>query len=226
MANLTTPPLRSAMKHSSRPTTPTSSSALTSPDIPPLPSVQIPTVTTARPTLGRTQSASSILEPHAHKLQHPPLPHHAATSPSYTHKVSFDTFENPAASMFSFTLQVKSEGYRRTRNTRVFLCASSPDESGSEALEWCLESLVQDGDELIIFRGADEDVLGSPFHHTSKISHLIHSSPQKKIITSSATKPANSCRQSNNEVSSTIPTVNYRSSSSTSQGKSQTQLTV
>ena len=62
--------------------------------------------------------------------------------------------------MFSFTLQVKSEGYRRTRNTRVFLCASSPDESGREALEWSLESLVQEGDELIVFRGVDEDVLG------------------------------------------------------------------
>lgn len=61
--------------------------------------------------------------------------------------------------MFSFTLQVKSEGYRRTRSTRVFLCASSPDESGSEALEWAIESLVQDGDELVVFRGTDEDVL-------------------------------------------------------------------
>jgi len=61
--------------------------------------------------------------------------------------------------MFSFTLQVKSEGYKRTRHTRVYLCASSPDESGREALEWCLESLVQEGDELIVFRGVDEDVL-------------------------------------------------------------------
>ena len=60
--------------------------------------------------------------------------------------------------MFSFTLQVKSEGYRRTRHTRVFLCASSPDESGREALDWSLDYLVQDGDELIVFRGADEDV--------------------------------------------------------------------
>ena len=40
----------------------------------------------------------------------------------------------------------------------MFLCASSPDESGREALEWSLEYLVQDGDELIVFRGADEDV--------------------------------------------------------------------
>lgn len=63
--------------------------------------------------------------------------------------------------MFSFTLQAKTEGYKRTRNTRVFLCASSPDESGREALDWCLESLVQDGDELIVFRGADEDIFGA-----------------------------------------------------------------
>lgn len=62
--------------------------------------------------------------------------------------------------MFSFTLQVKSDGYRRTRSTRVFLCASSADESGREALDWSIESLVQDGDELIVCRGVDEDVLG------------------------------------------------------------------
>ncbi|THU93353.1 hypothetical protein K435DRAFT_670381 [Dendrothele bispora CBS 962.96] len=79
--------------------------------------------------------------------------------PGYTPKVSFDTFENPAASMFSFTLSSKSDGYKRTRNTRVFLCASSPDESGREALDWALESFVQDGDEFVVFRGVEEDVL-------------------------------------------------------------------
>jgi len=77
----------------------------------------------------------------------------------YTPKVSFDTFENPQASMFSFTLHVQTEGYSRSKNTRVFLCASSPDESGIEALEWALEGLVQDGDELIVFRGIDTENL-------------------------------------------------------------------
>ena len=77
--------------------------------------------------------------------------------------------------MFSFTLQVKSEGYRRTRHTRVFLCASSPDESGREALEWCLESLVQEGDELIVFRGVDEDVLGDLFLLSYSLWSLIAS---------------------------------------------------
>ncbi|KAF8909761.1 hypothetical protein CPB84DRAFT_1673423 [Gymnopilus junonius] len=93
---------------------------------------------------------------------HPPNP---LASPNYTPKVSFDTFENPVASMFSFTLQVKTEGYRRTRNTRVFLCAASPDESGREALDWALEALVQDGDELIVFRGVEQDALGKD-HNT------------------------------------------------------------
>jgi len=52
-----------------------------------------------------------------------------------------------------------SDGYKRTRSTRVFLCATSPDESGREALDWALESFVQDGDEFVVFRGIEEDVL-------------------------------------------------------------------
>jgi len=102
--------------------------------------------------------------------------------------VSFDTFENSAASMFSFTLQVKTEGYRRTRNTRVFLCASSPDESGSEALEWCLEALVQDGDELIVFRGADEDVLDRDHDAVRDEARELMRSIQEKSVESDATR--------------------------------------
>jgi len=65
--------------------------------------------------------------------------------------------------MFSFTLQVKSDGYERTPSTRVFLCASSPDESGSHALDWTIENLVQGGDELVVFRGIDQEDLGRDF---------------------------------------------------------------
>ncbi|GLB39629.1 putative universal stress protein family protein [Lyophyllum shimeji] len=176
--------LRSAMKHSSRPSTP---------QVSPLPSsIPLPAGSSDGhvPALSLSPSSASLsacssnatsiapapssnnhsspshgvppqsilLSPHQHH------PHHHANAnppatPGYTSKVSFDTFENTSASMFSFTLQVKSEGYRRTRSTRVFLCAASLDESGREALDWALESLVQDGDELIVFRGVDEDVL-------------------------------------------------------------------
>lgn len=107
----------------------------------------------------------------------------------YTPKVSFDTFENPAASMFSFTLRSTSQGYKRTRNTRfvwssdclvissnksgtrVFLCASSADESGTQALEWALENLVQDGDEFIVCRGVEEEVLGEHCSDSSMLTY-------------------------------------------------------
>lgn len=83
--------------------------------------------------------------------------------------------------MFSFTLQVKNEGYKRTRHTRVFLCASSPDESGREALDWSLEALVQDGDELIVLRGVDEEILGKSAE--SPGAQYVHGFVQTKSIT-------------------------------------------
>ena len=104
-------------------------------------------------------SAASTPNPAGSSISITPSP--LAVGQGYLPKVSFDTFENPAAPIFSFTLQAKSEGYRRNRNTRVFLCAASPDESGTEALDWAIESLVQEGDELIVFRGFDTEELGT-----------------------------------------------------------------
>lgn len=68
--------------------------------------------------------------------------------------------------------QVKSEGYKRTRSTRSYLCAASGDESGSQALDWVMESLVQDGDELIVLRGFDGEDLGANDMTRSKFSIL------------------------------------------------------
>ncbi|KAG7580000.1 hypothetical protein FFLO_00208 [Filobasidium floriforme] len=77
----------------------------------------------------------------------------------YTRKVGFETFDNPIkeSALFSYTLQTKSDAYRRTRNTRVFMVAVSPDESGSEALEWLMESLIEDGDEVVAVRVIELD---------------------------------------------------------------------
>lgn len=150
-SSLAPPPLRSAMKHS-RPTTPSPGSPVlryTSPYL------------AASPPPGPSRSLSHT--PVSYSGSQSPVPHTPSpvvVQQGYTPKVGFDTFENPQASMFSYTLHVQNEGYSRTKNTRVFLCAASPDESGSQALDWVLENLVQDGDELIVFRGADSDDLG------------------------------------------------------------------
>ena len=141
---LAPPPLRSAMKHS-RPNSPVL--RYVSPHIgasPPGPSRSV-----------SHTPAGSIYS--GYNAGVPPTPPVAVQG--YTPKVGFDTFVNPQASMFSYTLHVQNDGYARNKNTRVFLCAASPDESGSQALDWVLENLVQDGDELIVFRGADADDL-------------------------------------------------------------------
>lgn len=131
-------PLRSALKHGD------SCRARTSPPAsPPLPASPAPAL--RHPSLSLPSASPSPLQ----------------SNGGYTPKVSFDTFENPAASMFSFTLSAESVGYARTPQTRVFLCAASQDESGRQALDWALDSLVQDGDELVVFRGFDEDDLGA-----------------------------------------------------------------
>ncbi|KAG8850831.1 hypothetical protein FRB96_009568 [Tulasnella sp. 330] len=124
-AALSPRPIRSALKHSSRPASP-------APHSPPLlPHTSLP-----------------LLAPPESSQMGP-----SGGGPGYTTKVSFDTFATAAEAMFSFTLQVKSGGYHKTRNTRVYLCAASGDESGQQALEWTLDNLVEDGDELVAVRG-------------------------------------------------------------------------
>ena len=156
----------------------------------PIPSISIPSSSTSTSAESPTGISSPLTalglglhtpyashlapnSPQVYSVMSPPL------TPGYTPKVSFDTFENQSASMFSFTLQVKTDAYRRTRSTRVFLCAASPDETGREALDWCLEALVQDGDELIVFRGVDEDVLGT---------HPVKSRPCARMLTNPHTE--------------------------------------
>lgn len=131
-------------------------------------------------TLTHRTSLSSTLSPH---LQD------SSPEIGYLPKVSFDTFENPAAPIFSFTLQAKSEGYKRNRSTRVFLCASSPDESGTQALDWVMDSLIQDGDELVVLRGFDTEVLGTQTSDSYYLVCLLTRSQQPKIRNLSETKP-------------------------------------
>ncbi|KAG9005902.1 hypothetical protein FRB90_010144, partial [Tulasnella sp. 427] len=143
--------LRPALKHTtSRPTSPIPSS--TPPVLSPA-SVPQPLPTRSRQnSIGNGGSG----------ITSRPLTAATPSGSRYTTKVSFDTFDAPntdADTLFSFTLQVKSDGYKKTRNTRVYLCAASADESGTEALEWSISNLVEDGDELVVVRGfAPEDL--------------------------------------------------------------------
>ncbi|WFD45693.1 hypothetical protein GLX27_000317 [Malassezia furfur] len=78
----------------------------------------------------------------------------------YERIVGFDTMpdaEDTVSGSASYTLQVKSHGYSRTKHTRTFMCAVDATESSERALEWIMENLVDDGDEIVAVRVLDSE---------------------------------------------------------------------
>lgn len=78
----------------------------------------------------------------------------------YERIVGFDTMPDAVDTVSgnaSYTLQVKAKGYARTKHTRTFMCAVDATESSERALEWIMENLVDDGDELVAARVIDWD---------------------------------------------------------------------
>nr|POF03776.1 universal stress protein a family protein c25b2.10 [Quercus suber] len=92
----------------------------------------------ARPTRGR-------------RLSSPPAP------AAFRSSVSFDTFRNPSASDFSLTLNRKHRDYEYTKRSRTFLCGTDTNEYSDTALEWLIDELVDDGDEVVCLRVVDPD---------------------------------------------------------------------
>lgn len=76
---------------------------------------------------------------------------------TYERGVSFDTFDNRNAAGFSLTLNYKHKGYQTQRRSRTFLCGTDQNEYSEFALEWLLDELVDDGDEIICLRAVEKD---------------------------------------------------------------------
>ena len=71
--------------------------------------------------------------------------------------MSFDTFDNRDATDFSFTLMSKHKHYAYTPRSRTFLCGTDHNDYSEIALEWLLDELVEDGDEIVCLRVIDKD---------------------------------------------------------------------
>ena len=78
-------------------------------------------------------------------------------SSTYERGVSFDTFDNRDASDFSLTLNYKHKGYQSTRRSRTFLVGADANEYSDFALEWLMDELVNDGDEIVCLRAVEKD---------------------------------------------------------------------
>jgi hypothetical protein len=76
---------------------------------------------------------------------------------TYERGVSFDTFDNPDAADFSLTLNYKHKGYQCTRRSRTFLCGTDQNDYSAFALEWLIDELVDDGDEIVCLRAVEKD---------------------------------------------------------------------
>ena len=76
---------------------------------------------------------------------------------TYETCVSFDTFDNRDATDFSFTLVSKHKHYAYTARSRTFLCGADSNAYSEFALEWLVDELVEDGDEIVCLRVVDKD---------------------------------------------------------------------
>lgn len=78
-------------------------------------------------------------------------------SSQFSPRVSFDTFANGDASDFSLTLNRKHREYVYTKRSRTFLCGTDANDYSDTALEWLIDELVDDGDEVVCLRVVEKD---------------------------------------------------------------------
>lgn len=71
--------------------------------------------------------------------------------------VSFDTFTNKEAADFSLTLNRKHRDYEYTKRSRTFLCGTDTNDYSDTALEWLIDEIVDDGDEVVCLRVVEKD---------------------------------------------------------------------
>lgn len=79
--------------------------------------------------------------------------------PVFQPRVSFDTFDRPADFIEenSFTLIAKHKDYEYTKRSRTFLCGCDDNEYSEYALQWLIDELVDDGDEIVCLRVVEKD---------------------------------------------------------------------
>ncbi|SMR48884.1 unnamed protein product [Zymoseptoria tritici ST99CH_1E4] len=102
-------------------------------------------------TSGTNSKSRRNTGPGGQRFSSPPPP------AQFQAKVSFDTFSNPAASDFSLTLNRKHRDYEYTKRSRTFLCGTDTNDYSDTALEWLIDELVDDGDEVVCLRVVEKD---------------------------------------------------------------------
>ena len=98
---------------------------------------------------------------------------------AYESRVSFDTFDNKDATDISFTLVSKHKHYAYSRRSRTFLCGTDQNDYSDFALEWLVEELVEDGDEIVCLRVVDKD---SKISSNFSVEQGIYKTEARKLL--------------------------------------------
>ncbi|KAF9089069.1 hypothetical protein BGX29_012245 [Mortierella sp. GBA35] len=74
-------------------------------------------------------------------------PSRRASTTGYVSRVGFDTLDCDATAEYAFTLQSKTDGWKRSKHSRTFLVGTDQNDYSAHALHWVMENMVEDGDE-------------------------------------------------------------------------------
>ncbi|KAI9245975.1 hypothetical protein BY458DRAFT_528348 [Sporodiniella umbellata] len=88
----------------------------------------------------------------------------ATTRPTYVRGVSFDTMTDQDQPDYTLTLRGKTPGYQRTRRSRTFMIATDLSNHTDDALDYTLDNLIDDGDEIIVLRVSTIDLNENKFY--------------------------------------------------------------
>ncbi|KAF9920376.1 hypothetical protein BGZ65_011313, partial [Modicella reniformis] len=82
-----------------------------------------------------------------------PRPRRVSTTvDGFIGRVGFDTLGCNDTSEYAFTLQAKTDEWKRTKKSRTFLVGIDQNDYSAHALQWVMENMVEDGDEIVALR--------------------------------------------------------------------------
>ncbi|KAF9919346.1 hypothetical protein BX616_007070 [Lobosporangium transversale] len=82
----------------------------------------------------------------------------------YIARVGFDTLDCEDTVQYALTLQARTDKWKRAKNTRTFLVCTDLSDYSSHALQWVMENMVEDGDEIVALRVVPMELRDSLVH--------------------------------------------------------------
>ncbi|GJJ68020.1 hypothetical protein EMPS_00366 [Entomortierella parvispora] len=105
--------------------------------------------TTASQSTAPASASAPSTSTHPRATEAPPK---QRSKNGYIGRVGFDTLGCNTPTEYTFTLQARTDRWHRTRRSRTFLIGMDLNEHSAHALQWAMENMVEDGDEVIALR--------------------------------------------------------------------------